>query len=96
MQCGDLACSLSPGLSLVRRRLAFSYDLGGVHLDRDLPGIWRFIDLLPIEDPEEIVSLQEGNTPLIPSNLSERSVCGHSGNGKAPIRPAPRRIADSP
>lgn len=51
--------------------LAFSYDLSGVHLSRDLPGIWRFIDLLPIEDPEEVVSLQEGNTPLIPSNLSD-------------------------
>src|SRR5215207_5012011 len=49
--------------------LAFHYDLSDVHLDRDLPGIWRFIDLLPIEDPEQVVSLQEGNTPLIPSNL---------------------------
>jgi threonine synthase len=51
--------------------LAFHYDLSGVRLDRDLPGIWRFIDLLPVEDPEQIVSLQEGNTPLIPSNLSQ-------------------------
>ena len=51
--------------------LAFHYDLSDVHLDRDLPGIWRFIDLLPIEDPEQVVSLQEGNTPLIPSNLSD-------------------------
>src|SRR5438045_2193419 len=50
--------------------LAFHYDLSDVRLDRDLPGIWRFIDLLPIEDPAQIVSLQEGNTPLIPSNLA--------------------------
>jgi threonine synthase len=50
--------------------LAFHYDLSNVRLDRDLPGIWRFIDLLPVQDPEQIVSLQEGNTPLIPSNLS--------------------------
>jgi threonine synthase len=49
--------------------LAFQYDLSDVHLDRDLPGIWRFIDLLPIEEPAHIVSLGEGNTPLIPSNL---------------------------
>ncbi len=50
--------------------LAFHYDLSDVHLDRNLPGIWRFIDLLPIEHPEQVVSLQEGNTPLIPSNMS--------------------------
>jgi threonine synthase len=51
--------------------LAFHYDLRGVRLDRDLPGIWRFIDLLPLEAPEQIVSLGEGNTPLIPSNLAD-------------------------
>jgi threonine synthase len=51
--------------------LAFHYDLRGVRLDRDLPGIWRFIDLLPIEDPAQIVSLQEGNTPLIAANFSD-------------------------
>jgi threonine synthase len=51
--------------------LAFRYDLSDVLLDRDLPGIWRFIDLLPVENPEQIVSLQEGNTPLIPSHLSD-------------------------
>jgi threonine synthase len=50
--------------------LAFHYDLSNIRLDRDLPGIWRFIDLLPLDDPEQIVSLQEGNTPLIPTNLS--------------------------
>jgi threonine synthase len=51
--------------------LAFHYDLSDVRLDRDLPGIWRFIDLLPVENPEQIVSLQEGDTPLIPSHLSD-------------------------
>jgi threonine synthase len=50
--------------------LAFRYDLTDVRLDRDLPGIWRFIDLLPIDNPEQIVSLGEGNTPLIPANIS--------------------------
>src|SRR5688572_23574728 len=52
--------------------LAFDYDLGDVDLDRDLPGIWRFIDLLPIAEPAHVISLGEGNTPLIPSNLSDR------------------------
>ncbi|HEX5498207.1 MAG TPA: pyridoxal-phosphate dependent enzyme [Thermomicrobiales bacterium] len=51
--------------------LAFHYGLSDVRLDRDLPGIWRFIDLLPMEDPAGNVSLGEGNTPLIPSNLAE-------------------------
>src|SRR4051794_39538316 len=51
--------------------LAFLYDLNDVKLDRDLPGIWRFIDLLPIDNPGQIVSLGEGNTPLIPANLSD-------------------------
>lgn len=50
---------------------AFQYDLSDVRLDRDLPGIWRFIDLLPIDSPEQIVSLGEGNTPLVPANLSD-------------------------
>jgi threonine synthase len=50
--------------------LAFHYDLHTAVLDRDLPGIWRFIDLLPIENPDRIVSLGEGNTPLLPANLS--------------------------
>jgi threonine synthase len=49
--------------------LAFHYDLSDVHLDRDLPGIWRFIDLLPVVNAAQIVSLGEGSTPLIPSNL---------------------------
>src|SRR4051812_6694213 len=51
--------------------LAFRYDLSEVRLDRDQPGIWRFIDLLPIDNPEQIVSLGEGNTPLVPANLSD-------------------------
>jgi threonine synthase len=51
--------------------LAFHYDLKDVTLDRDLPGIWRFIDLLPIDEPEQIVSLGEGSTPLVPASLSD-------------------------
>ena len=50
--------------------LSFHYDLSDVNLYRDLPGIWRFIDLLPLAGPDQIVSLREGNTPLIPSNLA--------------------------
>ncbi|ENN95604.1 threonine synthase [Methanocaldococcus villosus KIN24-T80] len=28
------------------------------------PGVWRYIEFLPIEDMSKIISLQEGNTPL--------------------------------
>jgi len=30
------------------------------------PGIWRFADLLPVENPSHFISIYEGNTPLIP------------------------------
>lgn len=34
----------------------------------ELPGIWRWWSFLPISDPRAIVSLQEGDTPLIRSD----------------------------
>lgn len=55
--------------------VAFRYDLAHARLDRDLPGLWRFIDLLPIEDPADIVSLGEGNTPLLPARLAASAGC---------------------
>ena len=30
------------------------------------PGIWRFSDLFPIENPSNFISIGEGNTPLVP------------------------------
>ncbi|MCL5256955.1 MAG: threonine synthase [Chloroflexi bacterium] len=33
----------------------------------DFPGFWRYLDLLPIDDPSSIVSLGEGGTELIRS-----------------------------
>ena len=72
-QCGralpaDVFCRTCPDCG---GSLAFQYDLSDVRFDRELPGIWRFIDLLPIDNPEQIVSLGEGNTPLIAANLSD-------------------------
>ena len=55
--------------------LAFRYDLAGARFDRELPGIWRFIDLLPVEDPAAIVSLGEGGTPLVPARLGPTVGC---------------------
>ena len=35
--------------------------------DPTLPGLWAWFDLLPISDRSAIVSLGEGNTPLVPA-----------------------------
>ncbi len=38
---------------------------------RDLSGVWRFRELIPFLPPEaRIISLREGNTPLLPSRTS--------------------------
>lgn len=71
--CGQLAtgdervdlCARCGGL------FDFHYDLRNVSLDRPLPGIWRFFDLLPLDDPAHLLSLGEGNTPLLPARLSD-------------------------
>ena len=49
------------------------YDLSGAreHLDRDQlshrkPGMWRWHELLPVEDLNYVSSLGEGDTPLLP------------------------------
>jgi threonine synthase len=49
------------------------YDLSAAreHLDRDKfnhrqPGMWRWHELLPVENPDCISSLGEGDTPLLP------------------------------
>lgn len=53
--------------------IEFDYALNEARLDRQLPGVWRFADLLPLKEPDAAVSLFEGNTPLIPSRLSDRT-----------------------
>jgi threonine synthase len=55
--------------------IEFQYDLAGARLDAPLPGIWRFIDLLPIEDEATIVTLNEGGTPLLPARLGPELGC---------------------
>jgi threonine synthase len=49
--------------------LKVTIDISTVHAHRvgraDLPGLWRWFDLLPIADRTAIVSLHEGNTPLL-------------------------------
>ncbi len=53
--------------------IEFDYALNEARLDRQLPGLWRFADLLPLKAPEAAVSLFEGNTPLIPARLSSQT-----------------------
>lgn len=42
-------------------------DLGKDDLSRRPPGIWRYRELLPVQDPDSAVTLGEGSTPLIQS-----------------------------
>ncbi|MFP5247639.1 MAG: pyridoxal-phosphate dependent enzyme, partial [Thermoanaerobaculia bacterium] len=42
------------------------YDFGTVTL-RKRNDMWRYVDVLPVEDESEIVTLGEGLTPLLPS-----------------------------
>jgi threonine synthase len=52
--------------------LLVEYDLDAIkaHADKDeiaarVPTMWRYSEFLPVDDPEEIVSLGEGFTPLL-------------------------------
>ena len=55
--------------------IEFRYDLSRARLNAPLPGIWRFIDLLPVADEAAIVTLNEGGTPLLPARLGEELGC---------------------
>ncbi len=49
---------------------AYDLEWARSHLDRDAiarrpRGIWRWAELLPVRDPQNVVSLREGDTPLI-------------------------------
>jgi len=42
-------------------------------LDRRVPTMWRFAELLPVADPENILTLGEGGTPLLEApNLAKK------------------------
>lgn len=44
------------------------YNYDDISMCSDLPGIWRYKDLLPVINEDNITSLGEGNTPLIRSS----------------------------
>ena len=47
--------------------LDVKYDSAEIRIQSELPGIWRYADHLPLTDQKHIVSLGEGDTPLLPS-----------------------------
>ena len=62
--CGDVSlanCPRDGGVLDVR------YAADEFPLQPDLPGIWRYAARLPLSDPKYIISLGEGDTPLVPS-----------------------------
>lgn len=63
--CGDPAVANCPHDGGV---LDLRYDAVDIPLQPQLPGIWRFAAHLPLTDPKHIVSLGEGDTPLLPSS----------------------------
>lgn len=53
----------------------FVYDLTSARLDAPLPGIWKYIDFLPVSEETPLVSLNEGGTPLLPARLADELAC---------------------
>ena len=89
-------------LSCAGKPLLVRYDLAGVAkalskeaLAERPPDLWRYRELLPVRDPENIVSLGEAITPLIRCRNSQpNSAAANSwSRTKAGCRPARSRRA---
>ncbi len=78
MKCSRCGTEYEPSSRLIRcpnrddGRLDISYDIESIRealskdvLSRRQKGVWRFRELLPIDDPKHIVSLGEGGMPLV-------------------------------
>jgi len=61
-ECGGLF-GFSPGLELVSE-----------NIEPDLPGIWRYRNRFSLPDGAPVISLGEGNTPLVWSNVGEKKI----------------------
>lgn len=62
--CDDLAATACPRDGGI---LKVVYASSAIPANPALPGIWRYASHLPLNDPAHIVSLGEGNTPLLRS-----------------------------
>lgn len=82
-RCGKPYDASSGAIRCVNRddgRLDIFYDYDAVRevlsqkeLSRRSKGVWKYRELLPIDDPRHIISLEEGGTPLLPARrLCER------------------------
>jgi threonine synthase len=60
-EAGAVRCASCSGA------LTFEYDDDTVAWDESRRGVWRYRSLLPVADPAHIVSLGEGDTPLLRS-----------------------------
>src|SRR4029077_16214891 len=47
---------------------------GGTSLPENASGVWRFRELLPQVDRQHIVTMSEGNTPLVPLKKAAREL----------------------
>ena len=63
--CADVSVANCPHDGGV---LDVRYDSDDFPLQPHLPGMWRFASRLPLTDPQHIVSLGEGDTPLVQSS----------------------------
>jgi len=63
--CGDMTVANCPHDGGV---LDLRYESAEISLQPRLPGIWRYAARLPLTDPKHIVSLGEGDTPLLSSS----------------------------
>lgn len=63
--CGDMTAANCPHDGGV---LDVRYHSAEIPLQPQLPGIWRYAARLPLTDEKHIVSLGEGDTPLMPSS----------------------------
>jgi len=66
------ACGAEAGTQAMIRRcatcggkLTFGYDYAGARIPAGAGGMWDYVDLLPLGDPANIVTLGEGATPLL-------------------------------
>jgi len=61
-ECGDLF-GFSPGLEIISEII-----------EPDLPGIWRYRNRFSLPDEAPVISLGEGNTPLVWSNVGDKQI----------------------
>jgi threonine synthase len=67
LRCGDVQDEEAVRCAACGGTLGFRYDHEAVEWDERLEGMWRYRRLLPVVEPDAIVTLGEGGTPLLRS-----------------------------